>query len=101
LENQKQIEINEEHLAATAAAIQILLLKLTAENLKSYWSSGGQFRSPLMFEKLGIRQHEKMLGAVFVDYQSAGEVEYLAGKNRDKRAPANEWTRVLSLDANE
>ena len=33
--------INDEHLAATAAAVQNFLLQLTAAELENYWSSGG------------------------------------------------------------
>ena len=42
-------QVNEEHLAATAAAVQNLLLLLTALNMGTYWSSGGQLRTPEMF----------------------------------------------------
>ena len=97
---EKQIQINEEHLAATAAATQNLLLKLTACNLKTYWSSGGFFRTPKMFEKLQIDKHEKLLSAIFVDYGADEQsVEQIAGKNRSIRSDFREWTREVNLDS--
>ncbi len=97
-ESLHQTQINEEHLAATAAAIQVVLLKLTAENLRTYWSSGGQLGSSEVFEKLGIHGGEKLLAAVFVNGHTANDVELIGGKNRNRRSPAVDWTRVLSVE---
>ena len=98
LVREKQQQINEEHLAATAAAVQNLLLSLTANNLRTYWSSGGFFRSPLMFEKLGIPAHEKLLAAVFVDYGvSVEQAETIPGANHPLRSHFRKWTTEISL----
>jgi nitroreductase len=94
----KQLQVNEEHLAATSAAVQNLLLLLTAKNLGTYWSSGGLFRDPLMFEKIGIDSSERLLAAVFVDYQpSRIDVERIPGKLREFRSDADNWMSEIVL----
>ena len=95
--DEKKVQINEEHLAATSAAIQNLLLVLTAHGLGNYWSSGGFFRSAEMFRRLGIDEDEKLLGAIFVDYGAPdSEVDIISGKQHDHRAESGKWTRVVS-----
>jgi nitroreductase len=91
--------INEEHLAATAAMVQNLLLTLTAGGYGSYWSSGGQFKTQAMFKRLGVGSNEKLAAAVFVEYPQSQdmELERLPGKNRDKRSEATKWCREISL----
>ncbi len=49
LSRDEQIAHDEEHLAATAAMVQNLLLILTAQGMGTYWSSGGRFRGSEMF----------------------------------------------------
>jgi hypothetical protein len=97
----KLMQVNEEHLAATAAFVQNLLILLTAQNLKSYWSSGGFFREPTMFEKLGIEKHQKLLAAVFVNQHgkltNASEFQIVPGKLRPHRSAATAWTRETKL----
>lgn len=98
---EKQQQVNEEHLAAAAAAVQNLLLSLTANNLRTYWSSGGFFRSPVMFEKLNIPVDEKLLAAVFIDYGATEQqAETIPGTNRALRADFRKWTREISLPDN-
>ena len=57
---------NMEHIAATGAAIQNLLLAATSEGITNYWSSGGCLRKPKVLEFLGIPKKEILLGAVFL-----------------------------------
>ena len=91
---EKQIQVDEEHLAATSAYVQNLLLLLTAEGLGTYWSSGGQFRTPTMFGHLKIPAEQRLLAAVFVDYSiESTSVERIGGKLRDQRSPSDKWTR--------
>ncbi|MCH2182726.1 MAG: nitroreductase family protein [Mariniblastus sp.] len=95
---EKQVLVNEEHLAAASAAVQNLLLLLTAAGLGTYWSSGGFFRDPLMASKLGIDPAEKLLAAVFVDYlpgRADPSIERIPGKHRDARSPRTEWMREI------
>ena len=97
----KQQQIDEEHLAATAVATQNFLLALTAKGLGTYWSSGGFFRTPKMFDKLGIDSSEKLLSAIFVDYgtefTNGAVTQRIAGKHRDARANFSKWTREVTL----
>ena len=96
---EKKLQINEEHLAATAAAIQNMLLVLTAAGLGNYWSSGGFFRTRTMFEKLGIDDQEKLLGAIFVDYGAGpDQIEVIGGKQFHKRSDARKWMRVIDVE---
>ncbi len=96
----KQITIDDEHLAAAAAMVQNLLLLLTANSMGTYWSSGGQFRTPKMFEKLGIDKGESFLGGIFVEYPSTlGEaIERVSGKQRNNRCQDQAWLREVQLE---
>jgi hypothetical protein len=82
---------NNEHLAASSAMVQNLLLMLTAEEMGNYWSSGGKFGSAEMFDYLNISNEETLLAAVFIEYpqaQSADDENKLRkpGAHRDKRS---------------
>ncbi len=96
---EKQVQIDEEHLAATAALVQNLILVLTSEGMGTYWSSGGQFRTSKMFDRLGIPQRERMLAALFVEYPETMDSpnERLAGKQRDKRSEPTSWLKEIRL----
>jgi hypothetical protein len=98
-ESEKVRQVNEEHLAATAAAIQNLLLLLTAQRLGTYWSSGGQLRSREMFDRLGISHDERMLAAVFVEFpETMGlDMDRLPGKQRTKRSSVEKWLREIEI----
>lgn len=95
----KQTTIDDEHLAASAAMVQNLLLLLTASSMGTYWSSGGQFRTPAMFDRLGVSQDESFLGGVFVEYPcSVGEsIERIGGKQRGNRSQNHAWLREVRL----
>lgn len=105
-----QRQTDEEHLAATAAYVQNLLLLLTANGLGTYWSSGGQFREPSMFERLQLTHRGRLLAAVFVDYSegspdaievngsgSIDSLERLPGKLRGRRCPDTKWFREVKF----
>ena len=96
---EKQLQVDEEHLAATAAMVQNLTLILTAHGMGTYWSSGGQFRTPAMFEKLGIPANERLLAALFVEYPETQNLpmERLPGKQRSNRSQSAQWLREVSL----
>lgn len=99
---EKQQQVDEEHLAATAVAVQNTMLALTAGGLGTYWSSGGMFRKSTMFEKLGISSNERLLAAIFVDYgqqfTNSAVTERITGKHRSSRSHFSEWTREIELD---
>ena len=93
---EKQQQVDEEHLAATAAYVQSLILILTAHGFGTYWSSGGQFRSQEMRTKLGIQHEGRLLAAVFVDYQTDQDsFERLPGKLRDRRSADQQWFQSI------
>lgn len=91
-------EINMEHIAATAAAIQNLLLFATGNNLSSYWSSGGPLRNKPVFNLLDIPAEEVLLGAVFLfsdKIEQTEQVQVIPGKMRDKRSKHLSWCKIL------
>ena len=93
---EKQLQVDEEHLAATAAYVQNLILILTSHGFGTYWSSGGQFRSEVMRDKLGIQHNGRLLAAVFVDYQTDQDsYERLPGKLRDRRSTDQQWFKSI------
>ncbi|MEM7577089.1 MAG: nitroreductase family protein [Planctomycetota bacterium] len=94
---------DEEHLAATAAFVQNLLLLLTAGGFGTYWSSGGQLRSPEMFEHLGMTNTppQKLLAAVFIETDAGttdpGGRRRVPGKHRDCRdVDRHRWLREVT-----
>ena len=92
----KQQQVDEEHLAATAAYVQNLMLILTAHGFGTYWSSGGQFRTEVMRRKLDVSHDGRLLAAVFVDYQvERDSVERLPGKLRERRSPDQQWFKSI------
>jgi len=99
LTKEKQIQVDQEHLAATAAMVQNLTLILTADAMGTYWSSGGQFRTPAMFEKLGIPTNQRLLAALFVEYPEtiSQPKERLPGKQRNNRSANSQWLREVEL----
>lgn len=94
---EKRRSVDDEHLAATSAMTQNLLLLLTAGGFGTYWSSGGQLKSPEMFARLEIPTTERLAAAVFVEYPESKSLnlERLSGKNRTKRSSASSWTREI------
>lgn len=96
---QKQLEVDDEHLAATAAFVQNLLVLLTSAGLGTYWSSGGFLGTSEMFQRLGIDCQERLLAALFVEFPGATGVvtERIPGKNRSIRTPKDRWTSVRNL----
>ena len=87
---------NVEHIAATAAAIQNLLLAATARGISNYWSSGGVLRSPSVFELLGIPTNQILLGAIFFFPSAYGDAERATSKLRPHRSPPDKWSRWVS-----
>jgi nitroreductase len=101
-DSQKLAGLNEEHLAATAAYVQNLLLLLEAAGLGSYWSTGNLLRTPTTFTRMGISHDQQLLACVFVDYASFDAqrpVERAGGGQREKRSPSEKWTREVELAA--
>lgn len=83
-----QVKADEEHLAATSAMVQSLLLLLTAEGMGTYWSSGGCLRTDAFLEPMNIPTTERVLAAVFVEYPETRDQsrDRRPGKHRHKRS---------------
>ncbi len=87
---------NVEHIAATAAAVQSLLLAATAAGVANYWSSGGLLRDPKIFGLLGIPTNQRLLGAVFLFPSLAPGtpgVQIVESKLRQSRGGSQDWSR--------
>ena len=80
--------LDHEHLAATAAMTQNLLLMLTAHGMGSYWSSGGVLRNQALLERLNIPGNQQLLAAVFIEYpETQSEARpRKPGSNRERRS---------------
>lgn len=65
-----------EEIAATAAAIQNLLLGAESMGIAAYWGSGGMILKPAMKTFLGLGEDDVMLGALYLgqsDVKKAGQ----------------------------
>ena len=87
-------EVNMEHIAATGAMIQTLLLAATERGIGNYWSSGGVLAGEA-FGMLGIGPEERLLGAIFLWPEMPEGVEAAPGKLRGQRAAPDRWTRWI------
>ncbi len=98
-DTRKLRQINQEHLAATAAAVQNLLLLLTAQGMSSYWASGTLI-SDCLFSQLGIPESYELAAAVFIHYPGgSGPCQALSGKQRERRSPDQSWFRQVAFPA--
>ncbi len=99
-------EVDREHLAATAAAVQNFLLLGTAAGYKTYWGSG-QLIEEHLFAPLGVGKAgrtERLLGAVFVhdpagNAANAHPLEIVTGKLRERRSTDAGWLHRLEYRA--
>ncbi len=90
-------ERNSEHIAATAAFIQSLLIAATSAGLPNYWSSGGVLRSRKYLDKLGAGRRELLLGAVFLFPRDLSGLEVKPGSMRAERSAPNAWARWVEI----
>ncbi len=88
---------NIEHIAASGAAIQNLLLAAQARGWSSYWSSGGILRDEDVFDYLGIGRNEALLGSLFLAPVVAQDCNVVQGGLRDQRGPVTSWARWVTL----
>ncbi len=88
---------NMEHIAATAAMTQSLLLGATANGYRTYWSSGGPLREKAMFERLGIPTEEILLGSIFLFPAEIRDAEIRPGSMRDRRGRLSDWAKWLEI----
>jgi nitroreductase len=90
---------NMEHIAATSAAIQNMLLGATSEGYPNYWSSGGVLRQETARNMLHISMEEVMLGAVFIFPKDAVEraEEIKPGKLRKEGKVLGAFSKKVRL----
>ncbi len=95
----KQIQIDQEHLAAASAYVQNLMLLLTAANMGTYWSSGGQFRTRAMMDRLSMAAPQQLLAAVFVEFPdtNSDEIQRVPGKLAQARSSPDRWMNIVQL----
>lgn len=89
---------NMENIAATAAAIQNLLLAATARGIPSYWSSGAVLSQRRVLDWLGIPAREILLGAVFLFPPGSDGPNVATGGLRDLRGTPEDWSRWVELE---
>ncbi len=90
---------NMEHIAATAAAVQSMLLAATSLGISSYWSSGGCIRKENVQEFLGIPTNQILIGTVFLfpdEYPESTLV--IPGKNHEARTAPKNWMKWLEIE---
>jgi len=90
---------NMEHIAATSAAIQNILVGATAEEYPNYWSSGGVLRQEAARKILEIPMEEIMLGAVFIFPKDALEraSQIMPGKLREEGKALESFSKKVTL----
>lgn len=90
---------NMEHIAATSAAIQNLLLAATAKKIPNYWSSGGVLREKIVFDLLQIPTKEILLGSIFLFPKEVEKLEVTVkkGKLRELKGKLNDWATWVSF----
>ncbi len=89
---------NIEHVAATAAAIQNMLLVATEAGVRSFWSSGGPYLGRGDVRGwLGIPEREVLLGAIYLFPAETGPAEVKPGAHRGKAGAFEAWSRWVSL----
>lgn len=89
---------NMEHIAATAAAIQNILIGASSRGILSYWSSGGKLRQPEFFELMGIPETEVLLGSIFLFSKKTKKAEVKEGALRGKGGKQQDWSTWVKLD---
>lgn len=84
--NLAKIPVSEEA-AATAAAIQNILLGATALNIASFWNTGGMVLKPAMHSFLNLRDEDQVMGVIYLGYAD----EYPKGVRKVPISEKVEW----------
>ena len=67
-----------EEIAATAIAIQNILLGATAAGIASFWSTGGMTHHPVMKNFLRLKEHDIVMSLLYLGYTD----EQMEGKRQ-------------------
>jgi nitroreductase len=85
---------NVEHIAASAAATQNILLAATERGIENYWSSAGPVLGGReVLGELGVAEGELLLSAIFLTAQELPDAERTPGANRGAVGPSSSWSR--------
>lgn len=87
---------NSEHIAATAAAVQNMLLTATAAGIANYWSTGGILREPELQNALGMEAADLPLATVFLSFPSGADT-VKSGAMRDQKGTISDWSKNVTL----
>jgi hypothetical protein len=90
---------NMEHIAASSAGIQNILLGATQKGFPNYWSSGGVLRQKAARQLLGVPLEEMLLGCLFIFPKDANErgVEIKTGKFHNEGKKVLTWSKSITL----
>ncbi len=88
---------NMEHIAATGAAIQNMLVGATGLGYPNYWSSGGALRFDPMRSHFKVPNEEIILGTLFIFPKDAASRadEVVPGKLRNKGKEIATWSKKV------
>lgn len=88
---------NIEHIAATSAAIQNMLLTATALGYENYWSSGGTLREDRFKELLKIPLDEALLASLFIFDTNPTGCKTKKGALRGRQGSLKDFTTQVVL----
>ncbi len=95
IDESKRAQRNMEHMLATGAFVQNILLGLTKRNLYNYWSSGGILQSEQAATLMQKPENSVLAAAVFVNSpHNADQLTVKPGSWRKDRSEFAEWTTV-------
>ena len=91
-------QLNEEHLAAAAAAVQNLLLASEARGMQTYWSSGSVLKTAACFQLCNIPANQHLVGAIFLfPANTPTNADIHEGKLRHQRGGVETWRSWIDL----
>ena len=90
---------NMEHIAASSAAIQNILIGATQRGYPNYWSSGGVLRQKAGRQLLSVPLEEMLLGCLFIFPEDAYErgAEIKPGKFHNEGKNIRTWSKSITL----
>lgn len=88
---------NIEHIAATSAAIQNMLLTATSLGYENYWSSGGVLRETFIKEHLKIPTDELLLASLFLFDQDTASMKTKKGALRGRQGDVSSFSKTIHL----
>lgn len=78
-----------EELAATACAVQNMLLGAEALDISTFWFTGGQITKPSVKQHFNLQEDEQIVGAIFLGYSE----KELTGRRNTAIEDKTEWIK--------